>query len=299
MKPRLLPLAALLVAATACHETSQTADSAEAKAFRDEEMKWRQTRHDKLLKEDSWLSLVGLDWLREGDNAVELPSTPPVTAHVALAGARATLQPDPALTIDGKPLAAPVDLKDDGDAHPTVVHAGSLSFLFIKRADKNGDRYGLRVKDPNSEARTHFKGLDYFDADPKYRVEAHFEPFNPQKKIAITNVLGMVSDETSPGVLVFTLDGKEYRLQPILEQGETDLFLIFRDATSGKETYGAARYLYAKPPGPDGKTIVDFNHAYNPPCSFTTYATCPLPPSQNRLPIRIEAGEKKYAGGHA
>jgi uncharacterized protein (DUF1684 family) len=303
MKIRLLSLAILLVVITAaviaCREATAPAPSAGAKAFNDEEMKWRQTRHDRLLKEDGWLSLVGLDWLHEGANDVELPSTPKVTAHVVLAGAKATLQPDPALTIDGKPVAAPVELKDDGDPKPTVVRAGSLSFLFIKRADKNGERYGLRVKDPNSEPRKDFKGLDYFDADPKYRVEAHFEPYNPQKKIAITNVLGMVSDETAPGVLVFTLDGKEYRLEPILEQGETDLFIIFRDATSGKETYGAARYLYAKPPGPDGKTIVDFNHAYNPPCAFTPYATCPLPPSQNRLPIRIEAGEKKYAGGHA
>jgi len=302
MKPRLLSLAALtavLIVLAACREAAPPANSADAKAFNADELKWRQTRHDKLLKEDSWLSLVGLDWLHEGANDVELPSTPPVTAHVTLTGAKATLQPDPALSIDGKPVAAPVELKDDGDPKPTVVHAGSLSFLFIKRADKNGDRYGLRVKDPNSESRKNFKGLDYFDADPKYRVEARFEPYNPQKKIAITNVLGMVSDETAPGVLVFTLEGKEYRLEPILEQGETDLFIIFRDATSGKETYGAARYLYAKPPGPDGKTIVDFNHAYNPPCAFTPYATCPLPPSQNRLPIRVEAGEKKYAGGHA
>ena len=222
-----------------------------------------------------------------------------MVAHVTLAGARATLQPDPAMTIDGKPVAVPVELKDDADATPTVVHVGSLTFLFIKRADKNGERYALRVKDPNADARKNFKGLDYFPADAKYRVEARFEPYNPPKKVAITNVLGMVSDETSPGVLVFNLDGKEYRIEPILEQGEKDLFLIFRDGTSGHETYGAARYLYAHPAGKDGKTIVDFNHAYNPPCAFTPYATCPLPPPQNRLPIRIEAGEKKYAGGHA
>src|SRR5258708_7007908 len=205
MKPRLLALAALaalLVAVAACREATPPANSAEAKAFHDDEMKWRQTRHDKLLREDSWLSLVALDWLHEGANAVELPSMPPVTVHVMLTGAKATLGPDPALTVDGKPVAAPVELKDDGDPHPTVVHAGSLSFLFIKRADKNGDRYGLRVKDPNSEPRKNFKGLDYFDADSKYRVEAHFEPYTPRKKIAITNVLAMVSDETAPGGLV-------------------------------------------------------------------------------------------------
>ena len=109
----------------------------------------------------------------------------------------------------------------------------------------------------------------------------------------------MTGDETSPGAIVFTVDGKEYSIDPILEQGESDYFIIFRDATAGKETYPAARYLYAAPPGPDGKIILDFNKAYNPPCAFTPYATCPLPPPQNKLPFRIEAGEKKYAGGHA
>jgi uncharacterized protein (DUF1684 family) len=291
MKRRLILLASLLVLAAACREHD--------KAFDAEENKWRETRQKSLTRENGWLTLVGLDWLREGMNDVKLPSTPTVVAHVALAGGKATLQADPAMTIDGKPVAAPIELKDDADPHPTVVHAGSLSFLFIKRADRNGERYALRVKDPNSDARQHFKGLDYFPADAGYRVPARFEPYNPPKKLAITNVLGMVSDETSPGVLVFNLDGKEYRLEPILEQGEKDLFLIFRDGTSGKETYGAARYLYAHPVGADGKTVVDFNHAYNPPCAFTPYATCPLPPPQNRLPIRIEAGEKKYAGGHA
>src|SRR5438132_13423089 len=109
----------------------------------------------------------------------------------------------------------------------------------------------------------------------------------------------MTSDEASPGALVFTLAGKTFRIDPILEQGEKDLFIIFKDATAGKETYPAARYVYASQPGANGKTVIDFNHAYNPPCAFTPYATCPLPPPQNRLPIRIEAGEKKYAGGHA
>jgi uncharacterized protein len=299
-------LITLLLASIACHESSPAAESslaakstqADMKTFADEELKWRETRHTSLTKGSGWLTLVGLDWLHEGDNEVKLPATPPVTVHVSLAGPAAALQPNPALTIDGQPVATAVTLQDDAAEKPTLVHAGPLSFLFIKRADKNGERYALRVKDPNSEARKDFKGLDYFPADSKYRVEARFEPYNPPKKIAITNVLGMVSEETAPGVLVFTLDGKEHRLEPILEQGEKDLFIIFRDATSGHETYGAARYLYAHPPGPDGKTIVDFNHAYNPPCAFTPYATCPLPPAQNRLRLRVEAGEKKYAGGH-
>ena len=155
----------------------------------------------------------------------------------------------------------------------------------------NSSNYGYNLP-------TKFAGLDYFPFNPKWRVKAKFQPYQPPRKIPITNVLGMTSDEISPGLLVFNVDGHDYRLEPILEQGEKDYFIIFRDATSGKETYPAARYLYASPPGADGKTIVDFNKAYNPPCAFTPYATCPLPPPQNRLGVRIDAGEKKYAGGH-
>ena len=190
-------------------------------------------------------------------------------------------------------------LRDDTDPQgPTVEKIGSLSFQVIKRGDKAGDRFGIRMKDPQSAARKHFKGVTYFPADAKFRVEARFERYNPPKKVSITNVLGMTSDEVSPGALVFTLQGQTFRIDPILEQGETDLFIIFKDKTSGRETYGAARYVYAPPPDKNGKTVIDFNHAYNPPCAFTPYATCPLPPAQNRLPIRITAGEKKYAGGH-
>ena len=310
MKHTLLPLASLsllLLTLSGCPESAPAGESstagkstqAEMKSFADEELQWRANRLSRLTRDDSWLTLAGLDWIHEGDNEVKLPATPPVTVHVTLAGAVATLQPNPALTLDGHPVTAPVVLQDDTAEKPGIVHAGPVTFVFIKRADKNGERYALRVKDPNSPSRKDFKGLDYFPADAKYRVTARFEPFNPPRKLSITNVLGMVSEETAPGVLVFTLAGKEYRLEPILEQGEKDLFIIFRDATSGHETYGAARYLYASPAGADGKTVVDFNHAYNPPCAFTPFATCPLPPPQNRLPLRIEAGEKKYAGGHA
>ena len=179
-----------------------------------------------------------------------------------------------------------------------MLHAGTLSFEAIKRQDASGDRYGVRARDPRSDARTHFKGLDYFPPNSKFRVVARFEPYAPPRKIPITNVLGMTSDEISPGALVFDLGGRTWRIDPILEQGTNDLFIIFKDATSGKETYAAARYLYAHPPDASGKTVVDFNRAYNPPCAFTPYATCPLPPPQNRLPIRVEAGELKYAGGH-
>jgi uncharacterized protein len=263
--------------------------------FQQDEMKWRADRRAHLTSDSSWLTLVGLHWLQPGTNNVTIAGTPPLTLRFTLANGVVTVEPDPRLTIDGKPVTAPTPLVDDtSDKGPTVVKAGTRSMQAIKRNDK----FAIRAKDTKSEARRNFKGLDYFPPNDKYRVEARFEPYTPPKKIPITNVLGMTSDETSPGALVFTLDGTEVRLDPILEQGEKDLFIIFKDATAGHETYGAARYLYASPPV-NGKTIVDFNHAYNPPCAFTPYATCPLPPPQNRLPIRIEAGEKKYAGGHA
>lgn len=254
--------------------------------------KWRAQRRARLTSDDSWLSLVGLFWLQEGANEITLPAHPPLTARFVVQNSRVTLQPNERLGIK-----SPLPLRDDTDpSGPTIIRSGTLSFQAIKRGDVSGDRFGIRVKDTESEARKNFKGLDYFPVNPALRVQARFEPYQPPKKIPITNVLGMTSDETSPGALVFSVNGQTFRIDPILEQGEKDLFIIFKDATSGKETYGAARYLYAHPPDANGNTIVDFNKAYNPPCVFTPYATCPLPPPQNKLPIRIEAGEKKYAG---
>ena len=260
------------------------ASLAAADSYDSEIRQWRAQRRTRLTANDSWLTLVGLYWLRDGVNNITLPTHPPTKARFVLQNGRVTLQPNTALRDDTDPKG------------PTILRKGTVSYEVIKRADVGSDRFGIRVKDSESEARKNFKGLDYFPANPAFRVQAHFQPYNPPKKIPIANVLGMTSDEASPGALVFTLAGKTFRIDPILEQGEKDFFIIFKDATSGKETYGAARYLYAHPPDANGNTIVDFNKSYNPPCVFTPYATCPLPPPQNRLPIRIEAGEKKYAG---
>ncbi|MEO8034256.1 MAG: DUF1684 domain-containing protein [Acidobacteriota bacterium] len=291
---RFLPL--LLVTIAACHESTPATPSAPPRPRpaaaavtpqtpEQQVVAWRERRKANLLKEDGWLSLVGLTWLNPGDNEVKLPAHPPVLARFSLQDGKVTLR----APVKGKPEL----LRDDTDpSGPQVVRMGTFRFNVIKR----NDRFALRMKDSEAEARTQFQGLEYFPFDPKWRIEAHFEPYNPPHKISITNVLGMTSEEIAPGAISFTVDGKPYRLEPILEQGEKDFFIIFKDGTSGKETYGAARYLYATPPGPDGKIVVDFNKAYNPPCAFTPYATCPLPPPGNRLPIRIEAGEKKYAG---
>jgi uncharacterized protein len=290
-------IAALILLAAACrYEPAKDTDTVGTPAsrpaavgsssFDSENEKWRETRRTRLNSDPGWLTLVGLEWLNEGINEIELPTEPPQTKRFTLTKGK--------VTMDGEAL------RDDSEQEgPTVVKLGTLSFGVIKRSDNGVDKFAIRMRDTKSEARTNFKGLEYFPADPAYRVEAQFHPYQPPKKITITNVLGMTSEEVAPGVLEFNLKGQTYKLEPILEQGETDLFIIFKDATSGKETYPAARYLYASPPDANGKTIVDFNRAYNPPCAFTPYATCPLPPAQNKLPIRIDAGEKKYAGAAA
>jgi len=267
---------------------------------------WQTHRAERLKAEDGWLSLAGLYWLQEGENRfgsdrandrVIFPARIAADAGVlTMKDGHVTLDAHTPMTIGGKPVAATTPLLDDSDPNgPTIVQIGTVRFQIIKR----GPRYGVRIKDPEAETRTKFKGLDYFPIDPKWRVEAKFEPYNPTKKIPITDVTGMTSDSDSPGALVFSIDDHEYRIDPILEDPKAeDLFIIVKDATSRDTTYQPGRYLYVKRPGPDGKVIVDFNKLYNPPCAFTDFATCPLPPKQNVLPIRIEAGEKRYAGGH-
>jgi uncharacterized protein (DUF1684 family) len=204
-----------------------------------------------------------------------------------------TARPGVEIAADNKPVTAPLQLRDDTDDNgPTILKLGSLLINVIKR----GERVGVRVKDTESQTRREFKGLEYYPIDPKWRIEARFEPYQPAKAIPITNVLGMTDDETSPGALAFEVDGKTYRIDPILEKGETDLFVMIADQTTGKETYGAGRYLYVSPPDAGGKVVIDFNKTYSPPCAFTNFATCPLPPRQNHLPFRVDAGEKKYAG---
>lgn len=266
--------------------------------------KWQSDRLATLTKQDGWLTLIGLYWLNEGENRfgsgpanpIRLPRdrAPLLTGTLWLENGHVRMTSHPAveITAGGSPVTS-LALKDDTeDGGPTVLKFGTLLINVIKRLD----RVGVRVKDTDSRTRREFKGLEYYPIDPKWRIEARFEPYQPPKIIPITNVLSMTDDETSPGALVFDVGGTTYRVDPILEKGETDLFVIIADGTTGKETYGAGRYLYVSPPDKAGKVVIDFNKGYSPPCAFTNYATCPLPPQQNHLPFRIEAGEKKYAG---
>jgi uncharacterized protein (DUF1684 family) len=300
----LFVLLASIFLVAGCRKSGPSATMIDDYAYQTEIQKWQSERLANLTKDDGWLTLAGLYWLKEGENkfgsdsknVVVLPKdkAPGVAGSLVLEKGKVHLvsQPLVDITADGKPATA-LDLKDDNDDNgPTILRLGSLLINVIKR----GERIGVRVKDTESQTRREFKGLEYYSINPKWRIEGHFEPYQPPKTIPITNVLSMTDDEISPGALVFEIDGKSYRIDPILEKGETDLFVMIADQTTGKETYGAGRYLYVKPADATGQVVIDFNKAYSPPCAFTNFATCPLPPQQNRLPFRIDAGEKKYAG---
>lgn len=263
--------------------------------------KWRGDRVARLKSETGWLTLVGLFWLKPGENkfgndpsdeiVVSGEKIPKQAGSFWLEQDRVQVKVNPGVVIlsEGKPVTE-MSLQSDADENPTVLNLGSLNFYVIKRVD----RLGIRVKDKESSALKHFSGLTYFPIDPKWRIQAKFEKYSPAKKIPIVNVLGMVDNQDSPGAIVFQQGGKSYRLDAIQEEPDS-LFMIFADETSGKETYGAGRYLSTELPDGKGNVVIDFNEAYNPPCAFTSYATCPLPPQQNRLKLPINAGEKKYS----
>jgi uncharacterized protein (DUF1684 family) len=273
------------------------------KASYDEEVRaWRNSRIKELTGEDGWLALAGLYWLNPGKNTIGsgasrdivLPSgkAPDYAGSILVAGGSVKMEvaAGAGITSEGKPVST-LELHNDEGGKPTVLKLGSLSFHVIKR----GDKLGLRVKDRDNPDRASFKGLDYYPISIGWRLEGTFIPYAPPKLIPITNILGMVEDQKSPGAISFQVGGGTYQLDVVIEQGSNELFIMFADKTTGAQTYGSGRYLYAPMPSADGKTIIDFNKAYNPPCAFTRFATCPLPPRQNRLTIAVQAGEKKYA----
>ena len=262
---------------------------------------YRRDREQRLRAEDGWLTLVGLFWLEPGKTAfgseralpVVLPAGPPKAGTLELAGETVRLRAEPGvdLAVGGEKTADRV-LADDAGGEPDVVELDRLRFHVIRR----GDRFGVRVRDPQAPSRAHFAGLTYYPIDPAFRVVARFEPYEPPRPVEVATVAGVVEKMLVPGRLTFDLGGASRSLEPLVDEaGEKELFLIFRDATSEKETYGAGRYVYATLEG--STAVVDFNRAYNPPCAFTPYATCPLPLRGNRLDVPIRAGEKRY-GDH-
>jgi hypothetical protein len=270
---------------------------------------WRSDLAKNLQAPEGWLTLIGLEWLKPGDNTFgsangnALVVQAPISAYlgvVKLSGDSLQLLPPAggypkSLLVNGQPPANPHALAADDSGHPSKITSGTVTITVIHR----GNRYGFRIKDSKSLTRTQFHGLRWFAPNETYRVQAKWTPYSPPHQVAIPTILGTEVTSDVPGVAEFTLDGQTLRLEPVLESpDDTELFFIFRDATSKTETYGAGRFLYTPLPdhgvGQPGELWLDFNRAENPPCAYTPYATCPLPPPQNRLSIAIPAGQLRY-----
>ncbi len=259
-------------------------------SYSDSIRQWQAQRDAGLRSPEGWLTLVGLFWLKPGDNSIGtadgndfvLPkgSAPARVGTLKLQGERVVFT-----QTNGNSRTLSLD-----EEKPDVIHAGSVSFYVIKR----GDKFAVRVKDSASPVLRDFTGMKYFPIDPELHFKAKFVP--SEKKIPILNILGQSELEESPGIVEFTYRGHPYHLRPIFE-GKT-LFFLFKDSTNRTETYQAGRMLNTPLPV-NGKVDLDFNRSYNPPCTFTPYATCPLPPKENILPFAVEAGELRYRNGHA
>ena len=271
-------------------------------AYRAEIQKWRADRETRLKADGGWLTLAGLFWLKEGPSGFGTDPAGDIVLPEGSAPAKAgvfelkagqvtvTLQPGVGGRIAARPVTAPAVMRPDTSGTPDVLEMGALSLSVIER----GGKLGIRLKDKNSPVRKSFTGLKWFEIAEAYRVEARWVSYPQPKPVRVPNILGQTESMPSPGYADFTLSGKPIRLDGVLEDPHAEqLFFILRDQTSGKETYGAGRFLYADLPK-GGKVVLDFNKAYNPPCAFTPYATCPLPPPQNWMPVRIEAGELAY-----
>jgi uncharacterized protein (DUF1684 family) len=280
-------------------DPSSVIDSSYVKEIDD----WHEWREQRLLREDGWLSLVGLHTLDDGVNTfgsdsetdLAFPSKAPALAgRFIVEEGRVTLEAQPGSGImhDGEPVTSLV-VRSDAEGDPTVVEMGSLLFYVI---DRDGQLY-VRLKDRKSPLLESFEGIDRYPVDARWRVEASWEPYDPPRHLQIPTILGTISNETCYGALVFELEGRPLRLDAVGDP-DGELFIIFGDRTNGVETYSGGRYIYTEPPGSDGAVNLDFNKAYNPPCVFTPYATCPFPPAQNKLPLRITAGEKMYGETH-
>jgi uncharacterized protein (DUF1684 family) len=262
--------------------------------------KWRSERETNLKKETGWLTVAGLFWLKDGISTVGAGDKFDVRltdnfkqgklGEIDFGSGKAVLKVESGANAqsDGNRITEPVELVSDEKGKATEIRAGTQTFFLIKREE----RYGIRLKDSNSEARRKFTGLHWFPVDEAYKVTARLEPNTEAKELKVPNVLGGFFKMKSPGRLKFNLKGQEYSLQTV-EEDDGSLFLIFGDQSNENETYKSGRFLYADK-AVNGETVLDFNKAENPPCAFTPYATCPLPPPGNKLTVKINAGEKRY-----
>ena len=261
---------------------------------------WHLKRINNLKKKKGWLNLVGLYWLNEGvntigsgkNNKIIFPeNAPEYLGKFIKKDSIITFESNEIVNVFCKSeIVKKIEMKNDLSDEPTVLENGSLRWFIIKR----GEKYGIRLRDLNAKLVKEFKDIDMFPIDKKWKITAKFIPYQKPKEISVPTVIGTIDKEKSPGQLIFDVEGEEYSLEPTDEGNK--FFIVFADLTSGEETYGAGRFLYVDKPDTNNNVILDFNKAYNPPCAFTKYATCPMPIDENKLHVKITAGEKNY--GH-
>jgi uncharacterized protein len=264
--------------------------------------KTRASREASLKTDTGWLTVAGLHFLKQGENTVgraptndivlDFPSVPDQAAIVILQGDRTRIKPPAGktVTVNGQPVNAESDLKRSGQGGPAdTVSLGRVNFF----VHYSGPRLALRVRDLDRPLRTGFKGLRFFPVNPAYRVKAVYKPYAAPQVAQMPNILGDLEPFTITGTVAFSLGGANHEM--VAWRSGQRLWFVFRDLTSGKETYAASRFLY-QPMPQAGEFWLDFNYAENPPCGYNPYTTCPVPPPQNRLPVRIEAGELTYGG---
>ena len=274
-------------------------------AFAADQQAWRDQRRTELTRPEGWTSLVGLHWLDPGahylgsdtDNGIRLAMGPAHLGMIELTAGALRFVPEKgvALALDGAPLTGSVVLRADDDP------AGASKLAFddgkgVATVIKRSGRYALRVKHTDAPSRTGFKGIEYWPAAAGWRVPATFIPHPPGRTLTIANITGTTDEVPNPGAIEFVRAGRTYRIEA-LDEGDGGLFLVFADRTNGHGSYGAGRFLDSARPDAQGRVMLDFNRAYNPPCAFTPFATCPLPPAENRLDLAIDAGEKSYHPG--
>ena len=283
---------------------SNTTSAKKNKDFHKEEMKWREERDKSMRSPTSWLTIAGLFWLDEGENTfgtdkankLVLPSSsaPSFCGKFSLGEGRVKViaAKGAGIKIKGEEIEEKV-LTSDDQGNPDVLELNDLRMWVIKR----GERYGIRMRDANAQAYKEYKGLEFFSPSEKFRIKGNFVPYDKEKTIEITTVAGTKAEMISPGSVSFALEGKEYRLEAFKENEEnTKLFIVFKDLTNGEETFAKGRFLTVDVLK-NRRVDLNFNRATNPPCNYTPYATCPVPPHKaNWLNVRIEAGEKTYTG---
>lgn len=282
-----------------CYTTDEEKEAPEPAVFKEAEHKWRADREEEMKADDSWLNLVGLFWLKEGENPFgtkfDYRISLPTYATVEKAGmfyleegkVRFEMYRGQRAMVDGK-------TRNKGElAFGEVLSHNHLRMFLIER----GGKTALRIRDLRAKNFRKFERLDFYRPKKKYVLEGIWEAYDEPKTIKVTTVISTEIELLVPGEIRFLVNGEHMTLIPTLETAEDKKYLVmFQDRTSGTTTYSGGRFLYIDPPDEDGKVILNFNRAVNPPCAYTVYATCPLPPAENWLDASIEAGERAYIG---